>query len=230
MKRLKQISEQIKESINQFIETAENQKSPIEKTIFDMKKRILEAKKLAAVAIAEAQMLKRTYQEAVDTAEMWRKKADDASQNGDTDRSTAAQQREQQHLQRANDLEQQIHAQEAVVADLKTALKEFYQQFRNAVKRAKTLLQRQKQAETTAEFYKTTTEFYKLLAEFDLPDDNVVFQQAEQEVKETEAEAKMWKERNRRGAVQPETSKDNSNLDEVLAALKDDILGSSQND
>ena len=223
MKRLKQIAEQLKESIDQFIEEAENSKSPLEKTIVDMKKRIVEAKKIAATAIAEAQILKRTYQEAVDTAKMWSEKAEDASQSGNTERLTEAQKGKQQHLQRANELERQIHAQEAVVADIKTALKEFYQQFRNAVERAETLSQRQKQAETLAEFY-------KLLAEFNLPDDNVVFQQAEQELEKTEAEAKMWEERNRRATVQAETPKDNVNLDEALAALKDDILGSSQND
>jgi phage shock protein A len=223
MKSLKQISEQIKENIDQFIEAAENNKSPLEKTIADMKKRIAAAKGLVATAIAEVQRLKRAYQETVNTAEMWDKKADAASQDGDAERATAAQQRKQQHLQRANDLERQIHAQEAVVADLKTALHEFYLQFRDASKRIETLSQRQKQAETRAEFY-------KLLAEFDLPDDNVVFQQAEQELKEKETEAKMWEKRNRRTKVQTETSEEDSDLDAALAALKSDILGRSQND
>ena len=223
MKKLKQISEQIKENIDQFIEAAENNKSPLEEIIVDMKRRIAEAKELVATAIAEEQRLKKAYQETVDTVEMWGKKADAASQDGDTEKLTAAQQRKQQHLQRANDLERQIHAQEAVVTDLKTALYEFYQQFRDAAKRAEMLSQRQKQAETRAEFY-------KLLAEFDISDDKIVFQQAEQALKETEAKAKMWKERNRRATVQTETNQKDSNLDEALAALKNDILGSSQND
>ncbi len=223
MKRLKQISEQIKENIDQFIDAAENNKSPVEKTIADMKKRIAEAKELVSTAIAEVQRLKRVYLETVNTAEMWDKKADAASQDGDAERSTAAQQRKQQHLQRANDLEQQIHVQEGIVADLKTALHEFYQQFRDASKRIETLSQRQKQAQTRAEFY-------KLLAEFDLPDDNSAFQQAEQKLKETEAKAKMWEERSLRTKLQTETSEEDSDLDAALAALKSDILGSSQND
>lgn len=223
MKRLKQISEQIKEGINQFIEAAENNKSPLEKTIVDMKRRITEAKNLAATAISELQRLKRVHQEAVDTAGMWGEKVDAALHNSNKERATEVRQREQQHLQRANDLERQIQTQETIVADLKKALHEFYQQFRDASKRIETLSQRQKQAETRAEFY-------KLLAEFDLPDDNIEFQQAEQELKEIEAKAKMWKERNHRATVQKETSEDDSNLDEALAELKNDILGSSQND
>ncbi len=223
MKKLKQISEQIKESIDQFIEAAENNKSPLEKTIVDMKKRIAEAKELIATTIAEVQRLKRAYQETVNTVEMWDKKAAAASQDRDAERATAAQQCKQQHLQRAKDLERQIHAQEAVVADLKTALHEFYQQFRDASKRIETLAQRQKQAETRAGFY-------KLLAEFDLPDDNIAFQQAEQKLKEKETEAEMWEKRNRRIKVQTETLEEDADLDAALAALKDDILGRSQND
>ena len=223
MKKLKQISEQIKENIDQFIEAAENNKTPLEKTINDMKKRIVEAKELVATAIAELQRLKRTHQEAVNTAGIWGKKADAALHNSNKKRATEARQCEQQYLQRANDLEQQIHAQEAVVVDLKTALIEFHQQFRNTAERAETLSQRQKQAETLAEFY-------KLLAEFDLPDENIVFQQAEQELKETEAKAKMWEKRNRRTQVKTETPAEESELDAALAALKEDILGSSQND
>ncbi|MDE0314463.1 MAG: PspA/IM30 family protein [Candidatus Poribacteria bacterium] len=222
MKRLKQISEQIKENIDQFIAAAENNKSPleeIEKTIVDMKKRIAEAKELVATAIAEEQRLRQAYHEAAKTAQVWREKVDATLQEGQTKSVKDA----QQHLQRAHDLERQIHAQEAVVSDLKTALYEFYQQFRDAAKRAETLSQRQKQAETRAEFY-------KLLAEFDLPDDNSTFQQAEQKLKETEAEAKMWEERNRRATSQTETPEADSDLDQALAALKSDILGSSQND
>ncbi len=223
MKKLKQISEQIKENIDQFIEAAENNKTPLEKTIVDMKKRIVEAKELVATAIAELQRLKRTHQEAVNTAGIWAKKVDAALHNSNKKRATEARLCEQQYLQRTNDLEQQIHAQEAVVADLKTALSEFYQQFRNTVERAETLSQRQKQAETLAEFY-------KLLAEFDLSDENIVFRQAEQELKETEAKAKMWEARNRRTQVKTETLTEESELDAALAALKEDILGSSQND
>ena len=219
MKRLKQISEQIKENIDQFIAAAESNQSLLGKTIADMKKRIAEAKELVATAIAEEQRLKQAYHEAVETARVWREKADATSQDEHTKNVKEA----QQHLQRANDLERQIHAQEAVVADLKTALYEFYQQFRDAAKRAETLSQRQKRAETRAEFY-------KLLAEFDLSNDNVAFQQAEQELKEAEAKAEIWEQRNRRATVQTETTEDNLNIDEALAALKSEILGSSQND
>ncbi len=221
MKRLKEISEQIKESINQFIDEIEGNESLLEKTVVDMKKRIAEAKKLVATAIAEEQILKQAYQETVEAGQIWEAKVDAALNDSDTERATEARQRKQQYQQRANDLEQQVHAQETVVANLKAALLEFYQQFQDASKRVKTLARRQKQAETRAEFY-------KLLAEFDLLADNITFQQAEQELKKTEAKAKRWEERNRRTTVKTETREDDFNLDEALAALKSDVLGSSQ--
>lgn len=219
MKRLKQISEQIKENINQFIEAADNNESPLDKTIVDMKERIAEAKELISTEIATLSSLRHAYQEAADKVKVWDEKEAAALQDDNTEHANEAQQRKQQHLQRANDLEQQIQTQEAVVDDFKTALKEFYQQFRNASEQIKTLSQRQKQAETRAAFY-------KLLAEFELPDANIAFQQAEQVLKNTEAEAKMWEKRNRRTTVQSEPAKKDSDLDEALATLKKDVLGS----
>ena len=70
MKRLKEISEQIRENINQFLEAVDGAESLLDKAIVDMKEHLDEAKDLVATAIAEEQGLKRAYQEAVDTANM----------------------------------------------------------------------------------------------------------------------------------------------------------------
>ena len=129
MKKLTEISEQIRESIIQFIEAAEGTESTLNKTVVDMKKRIAAAKELVAAAIAEEQRLKQAYQEATDTAEIWAKKADTALQNRDIAAVREAQQNKQQQTQRANDYEHQIHVQQAVVSSLRTVLNEFYQQF-----------------------------------------------------------------------------------------------------
>jgi predicted nucleic acid-binding Zn-ribbon protein len=117
-------------------------------------------------------------------------------------------------------LEKRILAQQNVVDDLKTTLLEFYRQFQDVSKRATTLVHRQKQAETRAEFY-------KLLAEFDLPD-NITFEQAEQKLKAAEDRAETWEQRNRSTAVKVEKSEDDFDVDEALAALKSDVLGNSQ--
>ena len=103
MKGLKEISEQIRDGITQFLEAADGSESLVDKTILNMKKRLAEAKDLIAAAIAETQRLRRTYQEAIDTAEIWGKKADDALQKGDHVRASEAQQHKQQHLLLADD-------------------------------------------------------------------------------------------------------------------------------
>ncbi len=213
--------EQLKENINQFLLEAEGAESALNKTIVDMKKRLAEAKQLVATAMAEEHKLLKAYQEAVDTAKEWGQKADAALRHRDIERATQARHRKQQQLHLANGYKRQIVAQKAVIASLKTALHEFYQQFQNAAKLAETLGHRQKQAETRAAIY-------KLLAEFNERSEAPAFEQAEQKLKATEAKAEIWEERNRRAATHVEKTGDSFNLDEALAALKHDILGSSR--
>ena len=220
MKKLTEISEQIRERIIQFIEAAEGTEPALNKTVVDMKKRIAAAKELVAAAIAEEQRLKQAYQEATDTAEIWAKKADTALQNGDIVAAGEARQNKQQQTQRANDYEHQIRVQQAVVSSLRTVLNEFYQQFQNTVKRAETLHHHQKQAETRLELH-------KLLAEIE-PYLSNAFEQTKQKLKKTKAEAGFWEKRNRRAETQSETSTDNINLDQKLTKLKEDLLGNKK--
>ncbi len=221
MKGIKEISEQIRDGITEFIEAAEGSQSVVDKTILDMKKRLAEAKDLIAGAIAEGQRLKRAYQDAKDTAEMWHKRVDNALEKGDHVSVREAQQRKQQQLRRADDYKRQMDAQEAVVAHLKAALHEFYHQFRDAAERAETLCQSQKQADTRAKLY-------KLLSDEIGNDVSKVFKQAAQRLKTTETKAEMWERKSRSTTTEPEKAGDTSNLDQALADLKADVLSSGQ--
>ncbi len=223
MKGFREISEQIRDGITRFIEAGDDTESALDKTILDMKERLAKAKDLVATAIAEEQRLKRTYQEAMDSAEIWGKRADAASQAEDLERASDARERQQQHLSRADHYERQINVQKEIVDRLKTALHDFYQRFRDAVKRAETLCYRQKQTETRAKLY-------KLL--FDEIDNDIskAFEQAEQKLKATEVEVDVWERKSRSTTPKPETTADKTDLDEALANLKNDILGSRGND
>ena len=222
MKGLKEISEQIRAGLTQFVEAVEGTEFHVDKAILDMKKRLAEAKDLVATAMAEEQRLKRAYQEAINTAEIWGRKADDALQANNHARANEAQQTKQQHLRLADDYKRQIDVQKAVVVRLKTTLHEFYHQFQDAVKRAETLCQRQKQADTRAKLY-------QLLFDEIRNDVSKVFKQAEQKLKATEAEAEMWEVKScQTTTAEPETTGDNFNLDQALAELKDDVLGSGR--
>lgn len=223
MKGFREISEQIREGITRFMEAVDDTESALDKTIVNMKARLAEAKDFVATAIAEEQRLKRAYQEATDSAEIWRKKADAASQAEDLERASEARQRRQQHLSRADDYKRQINAQKAVVERLKTALHDFYQRFRDAVKRAETLCYRQKQTETRAKLY-------KLL--FDDIDNDLskAFEEAEQKLKAAEVEADLWEQKNHQTVTESETTGDKTDLDQALADLKNEILGNRRND
>ena len=221
MKRIKEISEQIRESITQFLEAVEGTESFLNAAVLDMKKRIAEAKDLVATAIAEEERLKRAYQEAVDAAKVWGNKADTAKQEGNQARASEARRCTQQYMTRADDYKHQIDVQEAVVASLKSALHEFYQQFRDAAERAKELHQRQKQAETR-------TELYQLLSDEIANGVSEALERAEQKLKATEAEAEILEGKRRQTTTEVKTTGDSLNLDQALAELKNDVLGSGR--
>ncbi len=222
MKKLKEISEQIRDSITQFVEESDGGGSMLEKTVVEMKKRIAVAKELVAEAIAEKERLKHSHQEAINAVEVWAKKADAALQDGDIAAAREARQRKQQQVQRADDYERQIQTQHAVIDSLKTALNDFYQQFQNTVQRTETLHHHQKQAETRLKLH-------KLIGEIEPHLSNTV-KQVEEKIKKTEAAAELWEKQNRRTETQQKTKGDTFNLDEALAKLKEDILGSKKND
>ncbi|MCG9133772.1 PspA/IM30 family protein [Candidatus Poribacteria bacterium] len=221
MKRIKGISEQVRESITQFLEAVEGPESFLNAAIHDMKKRLAEAKELVATAIAEEQRLKRAYQEAVDAAKVWDTKADTAEQEGNQARVSEARQRTQQYMTRADGYKHQIDAQAAVVARLKSALHEFYQQFRDAAEQAEELRQRQKQAETH-------TELYQVLSDEVANGVSEALERMEQKLKTTEAKAKNLEGKSRQTITRTEMTEDSLNLDQVLAELKDDVLGSGR--
>ena len=220
MKRIKEISEQVRENISQFLEAVDGAESSLDKAIVDMKERLAEAKELVATAVAEEQRLKRAYQEAIATAKVWSEKADAALQNQNMARVKDARQRKQQHLDIADGYKRQIVAQEAVVASLNTALHEFYQQFQNAMVRAETLSHRQKQAETRAELHKLIAATENTIS--------TAFEQVERKLKTAEEEAEISGNRDRSDVTEVEKNVNNSNLDQTLAALKNDVLGSNE--
>ena len=216
MKRLKEISEQVQVNINQFLEAIDGPESLLDKAIIDMKERLAEAKDLVAIAIVEEQRLKHAYQEAVEVANMWSEKANATLQKTDVTRASEARQRKREYLKVADGYKRQIITQEAVVASLKTALHEFYQQFRNAAGNAETLSHHQKQAEARADLHKLIIAAEKSIS--------TAFERAEQKLKTAEEKAEIWENQNRRGVTEVEKNTDDSSLDQALAELKNDIL------
>lgn len=221
MKKLKELSEKIKENIDLLIESETEKKSKLALAILDMKNRIIVAKDLIASAIAEIERLKHARKDAINALENWMGIVD--SDDTDSEKANEARRNLHKQQQRVNDMEKQILLQETVVSALKTRLVSFHRRFKDASERAEALSQQHKHAELR-------TEFYQLLAESDDPDHTGTFKQAEMALKEAEAKARMWEERNQPTHEDIEETEKDFDVDAALAALKDDILGSSQND
>lgn len=216
MNRFKQISEKIRDRIDQFFEDLEDNETEIDKALSDMKNRIPEAIDLVVTAIAEEKRLKHEYRELLRIEQIsgGNISEDEVSENSGW---------KAKYLRKINELDRQIGEQKKVVTELKSDLFNFYQAYQNALVRAKALSKRQEQAQTQAEFY-------RMLSEFSLPDHTIAFQQAENEVKKTEAKVKMLKQKNRKYSNKVKDNEDHFNIDDALDELKRDILGSSQND
>ncbi len=223
MKKLKHLSEMIKKNIDILIESETEKESTLEMTIHDMKNRINIAKGIIADAIAKIAILKLAYNDAINAQENWQKIVDSAITDNDGKKVDEARQKLHQHQERVNELQKQIRLQETVVSELKAILMSYHLQFKAASERAESLTQQQKQAELQAEFY-------QLFAESDNSDDSHAFEQAEIRLKKTEAEVELWKERNHITTEKTEKDRKDFNVDEALAALKNEILGSNNND
>lgn len=205
MRTFKEISEDIQKQITEFLEAADAKESVLDKTILEMKKRIGAAKERVALTIVEEQRLKRAYQDAMAAAARWQEKGSASSE--------AAQGR-QQCLDRAAEYKRQLERQTAIVNQLKTALREFHRQFQSTLKRAEGLQQRQHQAETR-------TELYQLLFDDISSEVANALAGAERKLKAAETEARLWEEQGKKTGG-------TANLDDALAALKDDVLGSGR--
>lgn len=223
MKKLKHLSEQIKENIDKLFESETEKKPTLEMTILDMKKRISIAKGIIGNAIADIEKMKQAYNDAINAQENWQKIVDSAITDDDSKKADEAKQKLHQHQERVNELEKQIRLQEKVVSELKSVLISYHLQFKAVSERAESLTQKQYQA-------RLQTEFYQLFSESDNSDDSHAFKQEEIRLKKNEAEAESWKERIQSTTENGENSKKDFNIDEALTELKDEILGSNKDD
>lgn len=223
MKKLRQLSEQIRENINNFIADAESNNSSIDKTVDIMKKQIQNAKEIVATAIADEQKLRRAYREAIEAEKRCENRISALKNKNNDQLVDEIQQQSRKYHQLGLDLEQRIYAQESFILDLKADLSEIYEQFRNTSKSAESLSHQNRQAKARAELQ-------RVLDEFELLDPNTTLTEAEQQLKQYETEAGTWSDKAQQKGESRYSTENDFNIDEALADLKRDILGSSQND
>ncbi|TNF27066.1 MAG: PspA/IM30 family protein [Deltaproteobacteria bacterium] len=141
------ISTLVKSNINAMISKAEDPEKILNQLIIDMREQFLEARKQVAVAIADEKRLKRQYENELQKAQEWEKKAMIAVKAGRDDLATQALARKTEHDQLASEWQQQWVAQKQAADQLREALSRLNAKIQEASRKKNLLIARAKRAE-----------------------------------------------------------------------------------
>ena len=207
----------IRSNINELINRAEDPEKMLNQVLVDMKTQLVEAKKQVAVAIADEKRVKKQYDQEVQKAQEWERKAMLAIKAGDDALARAALQRKVDHEEVAATLLQQWEAQKAAVEQLKDALRGLDAKIEEAKRKRNLLVSRQKRAEAQRTINETLSSIHSTSA-FD------TFERMSERVTQLEAEAEATAEI---GGALPEATLESqfkaleaSSVDDQLEALK----------
>jgi len=141
------ISTLVKSNINAMISKAEDPEKILNQLIIDMREQFLEARKQVAVAIADEKRLKRQYEQELEKAQEWEKKAMVAVKAGRDDLATQALARKSEHDRLAEEWQQQWVAQKQAADQLRDALSRLNAKIQEATRKKNLLIARAKRAE-----------------------------------------------------------------------------------
>jgi phage shock protein A len=141
------ISTLLKSNINHMISSAEDPEKILNQLIIDMRQQFLEARKQVAVAIADEKRLKRQYEQELEKAQEWEKKAMIAVRAGRDDLAAQALARKSEHDNLAEQWQQQWVAQKQAADQLREALQRLNSKIQEATRKKNLLIARAKRAE-----------------------------------------------------------------------------------
>ena len=141
------ISTLMKSNINAMISKAEDPEKVLNQLIIDMREQFLEARKQVAVAIADEKRLKRQYEQELEKAQEWEKKAMIAIKAGRDDLATQALARKAEHDRLGEEWQQQWVAQKQAADQLRDALTRLNAKIEEASRKKNLLIARAKRAE-----------------------------------------------------------------------------------
>ncbi|RMH41536.1 MAG: PspA/IM30 family protein [Deltaproteobacteria bacterium] len=137
----------IKSNINDLISKAEDPEKMLNQVLVEMQQQLVQAKKSVAVAIADEKKLQKQYNQELDRAKEWERKAMVAVRAGDDELAKEALVRKQEHETIAAQFQQQWLGQKAAVAKLKDALRLLNNKIEEAKRKKNILIARKKRAE-----------------------------------------------------------------------------------
>lgn len=137
----------LKSNLNDLISKAEDPEKMLNQVLVDMKTQLVEAKKQVAVAIGDEKRLKKQWDEQVNQAKEWERKAMLAVQANDDELAKDALTRAKEHEELANQFEGQWVHQKDAVEKLKSQLRVLNNKIEEAKRKRNILIARQKRAE-----------------------------------------------------------------------------------
>lgn len=209
----------VKANLNDLISKAEDPKKMLEQIIIDMQENLVEVKKEVAAAIADEKRLYARLKEQQDLAEKWEKRAALAVNKGDDSLALEALSRKKQADSLASDYEAQWTKQKEVADQLKSSIMQLQNKIEEAKRKKNILVARQKRAEAQKKIQDTMSKMNDTSA-FDS------FARMEEKVNQIEAESEAALDLNQTlegtdlDSKFKDLEKDNSDLDDDLAALK----------
>ncbi len=137
----------IKSNINDLISKAEDPEKMLGQVLLEMQQQLVAAKKSVAVAIADEKKLQKQYNQELDKAKEWERKAMIAVRSGDDGLAKEALVRKQEHENISGQYQQQWIGQKAAVGKLKDALRLLSNKIEEAKRKKNILIARKKRAE-----------------------------------------------------------------------------------
>ncbi len=137
----------IKSNLNDIISKAEDPEKMLNQVLVEMKNHLIEAKKQVAVAIGDEKRLKKQYDDQVNQARDWERKAMLAVNAGDDELAKEALARKEEHENLSLQFEQQWQMQKDAVDKLKDQLRLLNGRIEEAKRKRNLLVARAKRAE-----------------------------------------------------------------------------------
>ena len=207
------ISRIIRSNISDLLDRAEDPEKVLQQIMVDMQQDLREAKLHVAAAIRDQKKLETRYQENLDLADRWEKRAISAVEEGDDALAKEALRRKRNFEQLAKGYKEQLEEQTRSVKLLKTSLAALEAKIEEARRRKDLLIARQKRAQAQKAISESMNGMSKSSA-------LAVLERMEGKVKAAEIHAEAIAELEAESLEARFARLDNEDVDDELAKLK----------
>jgi phage shock protein A len=207
------ISRIIRSNISDLLDRAEDPEKVLQQIMVDMQQDLREAKLHVAAAIRDQKKLETRYQENLDLADRWEKRAISAVEEGDDALAKEALRRKRNFEQLAKGYKEQLEEQTRSVKLLKTSLAALEAKIEEARRRKDLLIARQKRAQAQKAISESMNGMSKSSA-------LAVLERMEGKVKAAEIHAEAIAELEADSLEARFARLDNEDVDDELAKLK----------